>query len=349
MNPSRIEEAAAAWVVAHDRGLTAAEQDAFSEWLAADPRHRPAYQEQLRAWREFDLLEQWRPRHSRAPNPEILDGSLLNRLKRQRRWIQSACALAACLVVAAGAGYLALQRGGEGGVDVAAETVQPDWRVSAEETRYVSLPDRSEIDLNEGTELIVRYTASRRHIEIVRGEAYFTVAKDPTRPFDVTVGDTTVRAVGTQFAVRYGGDRVAVVVSEGQVIFGAAAAVEKAQPGAVIDGTVNLHPGDYSEWVLGAQNTLPEVRELPEAQSDQLLSWKPEVLDFVSTPLASVVDEFNRRNTTRITLADGSLAPLPIVASFRANNVNGFVKLLEVTGVARARRVSEDHIELSAP
>ena len=38
--PDPVAQAAAAWMLRHDRGLTAAEQDEFSQWLAADPRPR---------------------------------------------------------------------------------------------------------------------------------------------------------------------------------------------------------------------------------------------------------------------------------------------------------------------
>ena len=36
---TRIDLAAAEWLVKRDRGLTAEEQDAFLQWMAADPRH----------------------------------------------------------------------------------------------------------------------------------------------------------------------------------------------------------------------------------------------------------------------------------------------------------------------
>ena len=53
---SGVEAEAAAWVVRHERGLTAAEQDAFSSWLAAHPRHRAAFAEQRWSWEELDRL-----------------------------------------------------------------------------------------------------------------------------------------------------------------------------------------------------------------------------------------------------------------------------------------------------
>ncbi|MFM9091957.1 MAG: FecR/PupR family sigma factor regulator, partial [Verrucomicrobiota bacterium] len=41
---------AAAWVIRLERGLTAAEQDRLSEWLAADPRHRLALARMRAHW-----------------------------------------------------------------------------------------------------------------------------------------------------------------------------------------------------------------------------------------------------------------------------------------------------------
>lgn len=348
MNSSQINEAAAAWVVAHDRGLSAAEQDAFSEWLAADPRHKAAFALQDRSWREFDLLQQWRPRHSREPNPDILNGVLLRRIKRRRTWLRRAVEIAACVALLALFGYAFLGRTPEAPSPVVASTGWEDRRVSAVESRLVALPDGSEIDLNDDSELVVRFTPERRTVEVIRGEAFFTVAKDAARPFDVLAKGATVRAVGTQFGVRLAEDLVAVVVAEGRVLLGATDLVRKAVIGQDVDGAVSLGSGDYSEWAVRANQPRTTVRALPVEETSRLLEWKPEVLDFVSTPLASVVGEFNKRNGVKIALMDESLASLPIVASFRSNNVAGFVALLEVTGVARARQVAPDRIELSA-
>jgi transmembrane sensor len=348
MNSSQINEAAAAWVIAHDRGLSAAEQDAFSEWLAADPRHKAAFAMQDRAWREFDLLEQWRPRHSREPNPDILNGVLLKRIRRTRTWLRRGVEIAACVGLLALFGYAFMGRTPEAPAPVVATTGWEERRVSAGESRLVALPDGSEIDLNRDSELVVRFTPERRTVEVTRGEAFFTVAKDASRPFDVLAKGATVRAVGTQFGVRLADDHVAVVVAEGRVILGATDIVQHAVVGQELTGAVSLGSGDYSEWAVGTANLRATVRALPAAETSRLLEWKPEVLDFVSTPLAAVVGEFNKRNEVKIELVDESLASLPIVASFRSNNVAGFVALLEVTGVARARHVAPDRIELSA-
>lgn len=77
-----------------------------------------------------------------------------------------------------------------------------------------------------------------------------------------------------------------------------------------------------------------------------MLDWQPRLLDFTSTPLIDVVAEFNRRNVTQITLADEALHGVPIVASIRSDNVDGFVRLLEATVEVTAERPGASEIIL---
>src|SRR4051812_35258299 len=64
------------------------------------------------------------------------------------------------------------------------------------------LPDSSIVELKEGSEISVAYTAKARRVALGRGEAHFSVMKDATRPFIVAVGSVEVRAVGTSFSVQ---------------------------------------------------------------------------------------------------------------------------------------------------
>ena len=62
-----------------------------------------------------------------------------------------------------------------------------------------------------------------REVTLTRGEAWFKVAHDKTRPFIVSAGRIRVRAVGTAFSVRRHDDGAGrepggVAVDEGQVL-----------------------------------------------------------------------------------------------------------------------------------
>lgn len=67
-----VAQAAAAWMLRHDRGLTAAEQDEFSQWLAADPRHPAAWAEHRWGWEELDRLAGMQSSVHAVPDPDLL-------------------------------------------------------------------------------------------------------------------------------------------------------------------------------------------------------------------------------------------------------------------------------------
>jgi transmembrane sensor len=93
----------------------------------------------------------------------------------------------------------------------------PDFKTAIGEQRSISLSDGSVFFLNTNSEVRARWTATERHIDLIRGEARFQVAKDAARPFLVFTRDATVRAVGTIFNVRSDQSDTEVAVIEGRV------------------------------------------------------------------------------------------------------------------------------------
>src|SRR5207245_2615866 len=65
------------------------------------------------------------------------------------------------------------------------------------ERSVLALADGSKVTLNTASAVRADYTGRERRLTLVRGEAFFDVAKDPTRPFMVTAGSRQVIAVGT--------------------------------------------------------------------------------------------------------------------------------------------------------
>ena len=85
------------------------------------------------------------------------------------------------------------------------------------EVREVALADGSVVRVDPESLLRVNYGPQLRRVYLERGRALFHVAKDPQRPFFVRADDTTVRAVGTEFGVEQGRDKVVITVAEGKV------------------------------------------------------------------------------------------------------------------------------------
>jgi transmembrane sensor len=333
-----VESAAAEWLVRHDRGLTPRQQDDFLQWLAASPAHRESFDRHRRMWGDFNALAQWRPEHSSVPNPD-----LLARPRRARVWRWWApVALAAAAGIALAMWWSPVQR------LPSTETLS----LTAASYRQETLPDGSVLDLNRGAHVVVQFSPSERRVLLAEGEAQFTVAKNPARPFIVRAGGVDVRAVGTAFNVKLAGPQLEVLVTEGTVRVSQSAphlgsgAKAKAPAGAPPEVLALVSAGERTVVGLAEVIARPVVVPVSKAEVGQLLDWQPRLLDFNSEPLANVVAVFNRRGSARLVIGDEALRTLPIIASIRSDNVDGFVRLLEATMGVRAERQPDGEIVL---
>jgi transmembrane sensor len=319
-----IDLAAADWLVRRDRGLTPAEQDEFFQWLAADARHGEWFARHDQTWNKLDGLTQWRPEHSTEPNPDLLAPS------RKPSSGRSLLPLAAAAAIVLGAFIWRLW-----------SSVPPV--AIASEVGYQSrvLDDGSVVELNRGATVVVKFTAAERHVHLERGEASFKVAKNPNRPFIVQAGGVSVRAVGTAFDVRLGTASVEVLVTEGRVRVGATTAT----PSQAVADIPELAAGQRAVVSLTTQQPA-QVSAVSAEEIARLLRWQPKLLEFSSAPLSDVVADFNRYNRVQLVIAEPALASVPIVASFRSDNIDGFVRLLELTMGVRAQR-HDDTITLT--
>jgi len=92
--------------------------------------------------------------------------------------------------------------------------------------------------------------------------------------------------------------------------------------------------------------TAPQIATLTTGEIERVLAWQHRLLNFTATPLTEVVAEFNRRNTLQLVVVDPELASVRISASFRSDNLDGFVRLLEAGFHARAERRGDAEIVL---
>ena len=334
-----VESAAAEWLVRHDRGLTPRQQDEFLSWLAASPAHRESLERHRGMWGDFNALAQWRPEHGTVPNPD-----LLARHRRPSPWRWVAPALLAAAAAVTFALWWPPATRPPASATLAFEAVS---------YRQETLPDGSVIDLNRGTHVVVQFSASERRLLLVQGEAQFAVAKNPARPFVVRAGGVDVRAVGTAFNVKLAGPNLEVLVTEGTVhvsqppaVAPAASASNSAFPAPAPVVLAALTAGQRTVIPVAPVIAPPVVVPASTREIAQLLDWQPRLLDFDSTPLAEVVETFNRRNTLRLVIGDPAIAGLPIVASIRSDNVEGFVRLLEGTMGVKAERRGNGEIVL---
>jgi transmembrane sensor len=336
----KIETTAGDWLARQQSDeWTAESQEHLEQWLNESPLHQVAYLRIEHAWEQAGRLkvlatgERGRvpPPGSWAQSPFF--GSRSERASRsdghRRLWRRASAALAASVALAAcfSAVWLWTSRG-------------TAYRTPVGGLEQISLPDGSTLTLNTDSAARLQFTEHERRVKLERGEAFFDVAKDPSRPFVVEAQDRRVVAVGTQFSVRRedGDGDIRVVVTEGTVrMEGDSDGGKPPQPTAAAklngpDGVL-LQAGTIAH--ASGANVLLEKPAGPAAQ--EALSWRQGVLVFHDLTLAQAAAEFNRYNTRQLVVTDPAVAELTIAGSFRTNNIEAFVRLLEKGYPIKAR------------
>jgi transmembrane sensor len=325
----RIVREATEWVIRVDCGLSPEDQDALSGWLASSSLHRTWYAIKSKEWSAMDILADWRPEHSVEPNPDLL----AKPNQSIRSWVLPvALSLAACIAVLLTFAYRVTSTPLPGPLTAAT--------IALPETR--TLEDGSVVELDAGAEISTAFTVAERRVRLHKGEAQFKVAKNPNRPFVVQVGDVEFLAMGTVFNVKLRERAVEMFVTEGRV--------SVATPSTAIasDSRPVLAAGQCASVPVNGKNRDITVTVLTPEEIQRRLAWQPRLLDFDSNTLEDVVVEFNRHNSVQIVLVDPSLKSLRLVASFKSDNVDGFVRMLKISEGIEAQR-SGDVIALRHP
>jgi transmembrane sensor len=332
-----IEAMAAAWLAQRDEGFSAGEQAEFDRWQQADPRHAAAVARLEKTWATLQQLREFRPASRVHPDPDLLAGA-----RPPGRIISFPVAalvgLAAAVAIAAffwrvGPSPTTAPAPGQA---VYATSV---YATTAEGYQRVTLADGSVLELNASSEARVDFLPAERRVKLVRGEAHFTVAKDKQRPFIVHAGTIAVQAVGTAFNVRMDENDVEVLVTEGRVKVANQTSASAPLPELVAGQRLVVSTKDAAATPGQVEAVLPEAVEAA-------LAWQGPRLRFADTPLSGVVAQFNRHNQVQIELGDASLVAMPVDGSFRPENVEAFIRLLESEGSIRAERVGKDRIIL---
>ncbi len=308
-----IEQTAAEWLVRREGdGWSDADQAAFDHWVAEETAHRIAVIRLETVWRKAGRLRVSALRSGEveasgsvrastsSARTEVGDGAVDN---PRRRWLWPA-AIAASLALASVPIYRNL---------TAAET----YATAVGGFQRFPLADGSRVDLNTNSRLDVAYTKAVRRLDLERGEAFFKVAKNPARPFVVHAGAWRVTAVGTAFTVKLRGGDIDVVVTEGRV------RIDPPATGGASARPIFASAGQAAT----ATGAAPIVRPLSAAAIDMALSWRDGLLIFEGRPLGEVAAEFNRYNQVQL-VVDPSATGVIVDGSFRATNVEGFLRLL---------------------
>lgn len=312
------DEVAAEWVAKLDRidvdesvnvvdGLSAVDNE-FAGWVAASFENRTAFLRAHAAWSRADRLAAL---------------TVTTEAVRVRRKIPpSAIAIAAAACLALVVALVGLQ------MPFSAGPQTFETAVGGRET--VPLADGSKLELNTDTRLTADVRDDMRVVKLEKGEAYFDIARDETRPFIVEAGEKRVTVLGTRFTVRRDSDDVEVIVAEGKVRIDGGSDENSIAPTIFEMGAVVL---------ARAEGTLVAQKSAVELNAE--LGWRRGLLIFDQMDLEAVAAEFNRYNRVKIEIGDADAAAIRIGGSFQAENVDAFARLLKDGFGLRVERVTD--------
>jgi transmembrane sensor len=336
-----IEAEAAAWVARFDAGeVSAKDQAAFQEWLNRSALHREAVAEYGTLWSEFDTLRPLTDRGqagqeagTRNDQPAVM--------KRAMPWL-AACA-AVVLAVVGGMVFFhpALPPRTLAKLERHAP-VPLFYETAIGQQKKITLADGSSVILNTNSRLNVDFAAAHRDVHLVRGEAYFEVVHDKTRPFTVHAKNYVVRDIGTAFDVHLSkAGLVEVRVTKGSV------EVAPANGATVPDAMKSLGVLVAGhDIVLGRSVERAEV--VSSADMGRKLAWRQGQLIYTGQPLGEVLADISRYSDIKIELADPALASLPVGGAFRTDQIEAIFTALENNFGVHAEWIDPQHVRFTS-
>jgi transmembrane sensor len=305
----------------------------FQRWLNADARHAAAWNGVSGTWNDLSAIEEDPAFAAMRADALGIDQARAKSFDR-RTWGLAA----ASLLVSAG-GLFATQRwlGGEPAKKPSSipMTDEPVFSTAVGERSTFRLADNSVVTLSTDSAVRVNQWGQERHLTLLRGQAFFQVAKDAARPFVVTAGDKSVTALGTSFDVRMEPGKLSVTLVEGRVRI--AGATPKGERRVEMDAGSRFVAANATDWAISTVDTAKES------------AWLQGRLVFDGEPLSAVVAEMNRFSERKLALADPTLGATPVSGVFRTGQIDAFVAALKTYGLADVGRADAQQVQLVRP
>lgn len=289
-----IDEQAAAWFVRlQAANVTSEEKASFLQWLNQSDAHRDTFNEISKLWGDPDLLQ------ALAENAEkhrIAPGKKTTALKFNLP-----------LAMAAGLALVLLFR------SEIAIWVQGDYSTKVGERKTVYFDDGSTAMLNTDSAIAVSMDGPQRRVELLKGEVYFEVKPDPSRPFIVQADYSTTRVLGTRFFVHEKSGSDEVKVESGRVEVTDQRSLKQPQI---------LHD---RESVSADASGLGEIRLLGSALTT---SWVNGFLAFEDSSLENVINQIRRYRPGMVVYKDDALRELKINGRINLREPDDMLKAL---------------------
>lgn len=170
---------------------------------------------------------------------------------------------------------------------------------STDETREITLPDGTQIVLNENSRLSYLDDFTERTVEMT-GEAYFDVAHRENSPFIIVTGEVETTVLGTAFNLRAYPDeeKVEVTVQRGKVRL----SQKETEDATQSDVSVTLEEGNTGVFDLKEHKAVKFEEQLINADA-----WKTGILNLDGLRMEQVITVLQRYYDVRIDVEKESI------------------------------------------
>ena len=336
MTTKPMPQSASEWIVALNEapGDEALHLE-HRRWLAGSARNRRDWDEARQVW---DLMAMTLPAHIEAwdrPAARPMTGSSgaaagrapqsgrrsreddrRRRVRRRRGFLGAAgVALAACLALAL--------------LPDALIGLQADHSSRTGEVKVVDLEDGSRLHLAPESAVALAFDPSARHVELLRGDAFFEVAAETGRLFRVRAGSVETLVLGTRFAVSLTPDGAQIAVEEGSVRVDD----PSARAGTGTEGA-KLSPGEVLR--VGRDGT----PEKTETSPSLIAAWRKGLLVAQDRPLADLAAVLDRSFAGWIIVTDPRLAREPLTGIYTLSDPKAALRAMAEAQGAKLREIS---------
>lgn len=327
-----IDEQASIWLVRLDNGhLSEQARKELKAWLAADKRHPIALKAMADIWDDMD--EVLNKLDEKSTSNKIALWPVLQPVFKP-------------LALAASVSFFAIFIW----LTMPADIQKHSYATVKGQQIDATFDDGSIIHLNTNSRIESEFSDEKRIIKLVKGEALFEVAHDPSRPFIVYAGDRLVQAIGTKFVVHLKSENVQVTVTDGKVkmskvaINTALSDIKALDNSAIQKDDIYLMKGDK---VSVAGNQAPTLSHIVPENIRRELSWLDGKLIFENEELFNVIEEINRYAKIEIVLKDPSLHNIRISGRFDLGDNEALIEALELSFNIQSERLDAEKILLT--
>ncbi len=185
----------------------------------------------------------------------------------------------------------------------------------------VTLADGTIVHLNSETQLVYPVGFNSERTVRLAGEAYFVVAKDPSKPFRVITAGPTVTALGTEFNISSHADKANIVTT----------LVEGSVRVAASESSMVLMPGEQAIYTRNSkQMTIRQV------EADLYTGWVEDVFIFEDENLEELMSTLSRWYDVDVFFVSATARQLKFTGEIeRYEQIETILKLIEKTHVVK--------------